>query len=288
MHTQTSNFIVAESPPSKPFLKIRPDSGWVGVNLAEMWKFRDLWFALAERDVKLRYKQTALGVSWVVLQPLLGAAIFTFVFGRVAKFDSDGIPYFIFSYAGLLAWNAFNSTLTKGSTCVVQNSQLVSKVYFPRLLLPLSTVASTLVDFAVAMCVMVVLMAMHHIQPGAAVLLVPLWFIFLVLLGAGVALFVSALMVSYRDLQYVIPILMQFLLYASPVAYSAKMVPSHLRTVFMLNPIAGLLEAFRWSLLGTGHPNPGQVAYSSIMAVVVFLFGAFFFTRMEQQFADVI
>jgi lipopolysaccharide transport system permease protein len=253
-----------------------------------MWQFRDLLLALAERDVKLRYKQTALGVIWVVLQPLLGAGIFTFVFGRVAKFDSGGIPYFIFSYAGLLGWNAFNSTLSKGSACVLLNAQLVSKVYFPRLLLPLSTVASTLVDFAVAMGLMIFLMVFYHVNPGIGVLLLPIWLAFLVLLGAGIALFASALMVSYRDLQYVIPILLQFLLYASPVAYSVKMVPQHLRAVFMINPIAGLLEAFRWSLLGTGQLHLGQLAYSTIMAGVIFLLGALSFSKMEEQFADVI
>jgi lipopolysaccharide transport system permease protein len=272
----------------KPFLKIRSATGWAGVDLREMWQFRDLLLALAERDVKLRYKQTALGVIWVILQPLLGAGIFTFVFGRVAKFDSDGVPYFIFSYAGLLGWNAFNSTLSKGSAVVVQNAQLVSKVYFPRLLLPLSTVASTLVDFAVAMGLMIVLMIVHHIGPGPGILLLPVFLLLLVLLGAGIALFASALMVSYRDLQYVIPILLQFLLYASPVAYSVKQVPEHLRAIYMLNPIAGLLEGFRWSLLGTGHLSLGHLLYTTIMVVAVFLFGAFTFAKMEQQFADVI
>jgi lipopolysaccharide transport system permease protein len=274
--------------PVKPFLKIRAASGFASVDLKEMWQFRDLLLALAERDVKLRYKQTALGVIWVVLQPLLGAGIFTFVFGRVAKFDSDGVPYFIFSYAGLLGWNAFNSTLSKGSAVVVQNAQLVSKVYFPRLLLPLSTVASTLVDFAVAMGLMIILMIVHRIVPGIGILLLPVWLVLLVLLGAGIALFASALMVSYRDLQYVIPILLQFLLYASPVAYAVKVIPDRLRAIYMLNPIAGLLEAFRWSLLGTGHLHPGQIAYSAAMVIAIFLFGAFSFAKMEQQFADVI
>ena len=272
----------------KPFLKIRSASGWAGVDLRELWQFRDLLYALAERDVKLRYKQTALGVVWVILQPLLGAGIFTFVFGWVAKFDSDGVPYFIFSYTGLLGWNAFNSTLSKGSVVVVQSAQLVSKVYFPRLLLPLSTVASTLVDFAVAMALMIVLMVIHNINPGFRILLLPVWLFLLVLLGAGIALFTSALMVSYRDLQYVIPVLLQFLLYASPVAYAVKVIPDHLRTLYMFNPIAGLLEAFRWSLLGTGHLNLGQVAYTTTMVIGVFLFGTFTFARMEQQFADVI
>jgi lipopolysaccharide transport system permease protein len=288
MHTKLSSLPLPESFTPKPFVKIRPSSSWAGLNLREMWQFRDLLLALGERDIKLRYKQTALGVIWVVLQPLLGALIFTFVFGRVAKFDSDGVPYFIFSYAGLVGWNAFNSTLTKGSACVVQNSQLISKIYFPRLLLPLSSVGSTLVDFAVAMGLMIVFMIIHGIHPGVGIFLLPVCLTLLVLLGAGLALFASALMVTYRDLQYVVPILLQFLLYASPVAFSVRMVPGNLRDLFMLNPIAGLLEAFRWSLLGTGQPHLVQLAYSGIVTVVVFLFGAFTFAKMEQQFADVI
>lgn len=276
-------------PAKKPHLVLEPRSGWAALNLLEVWQYRDLLFTLAGRDVKLRYKQTALGIVWVILQPLMAAAIFAFVFGRVAKLPSDGLPYFVFAYAGLLGWNAFNSTLTKASACIVENSQLVSKVYFPRLILPLSTVLSTLIDFAVALALMVVLMIYHHLAPGWGLLLLPVWLALLIALSIGLGLFAAALMVPYRDLRYVIPVLMQFLLYASPVAYTASALhDKHLRLFFFLNPITGLLEAFRWSLLGRGGLYWSWIGYSIAMTIVVFGFGAIAFKRMERKFADVI
>ncbi len=272
----------------RPYLTIKPSAGWQAINLREIWQFRDLLTTLAQRDVKLRYRQTALGVLWVVLQPLLAAGIFSFVFGKVAKLPSDGLPYFIFSFAGLLAWNAFSSTLTKASGCLLQNANLVSKVYFPRLVLPLSTVFSSLIDFAVALVLMAVLMALYHIVPGVGLLLLPVWLALILMLAVGAGLYTSALTVTYRDVQYVLPVLVQFLLYASPIAYAVSAVPSHLRMVYFLNPLSGLFEAFRWSLLGTGHLAPGEVAYSAIVTVLVFLGGAFSFKKMERKFADVI
>jgi lipopolysaccharide transport system permease protein len=278
----------AESFAEKPHLTIRPPSGWAALNLVDLWHYRDLLLTLAGRDVKLRYRQTALGVIWVILQPLLAAGIFSFVFGKVAKLPSDGMPYFVFSFAGLLGWNAFNSTLTKASACIVNNSQLVSKVFFPRLILPLSSVLSTLIDFTVAMSLMVGLMVHYHVVPGWGLLLLPVWLLLLIMLGVGIGLYTSALMVSYRDLQYAIPVLLQFLLYASPVAYAVSAVPDKLRPYYFLNPISGLLEAFRWSLLGTGQMSWGWTAYSSGWVVAVFIFGALAFKKMERRFADVI
>jgi lipopolysaccharide transport system permease protein len=250
--------------------------------------YRDLLSALAARDVKLRYRQTALGVIWVILQPLLAAAIFAFVFGRVAKMPSDGFPYILFAYAGMLGWQTFNSTLTKASACVLQNAQLVSKVYFPRLILPLSTVLSTFIDLAVSMTVVIALMCWYGVEPTPRIVLLPVLVLLLVLLAIGVGLYTSALMVSYRDLQYAIPVLLQFLLYASPVAYPVSAVPEHLRGVYYLNPIAGLLEAFRWSLLGRGEFHVGYLCYSAASAVALCVFGAIAFKCMERRFADVI
>jgi lipopolysaccharide transport system permease protein len=272
----------------KPWMVIEPRSGWSELNLTELWRYRDLLVTLAIRDVKLRYKQTALGVIWVILQPLLAAGIFTFVFGKVARMPSDGLPYFAFSYAGLLAWNAFNSTLTKASASVIGNSQLVSRVFFPRLILPLSTVLSTLIDFFVALALMVVLMVGYGITPGWGVLLLPLWLILLVALALGIGVYTSALTVRYRDLQYVVPVLLQMLLYASPVAYSVSAVPDRLRVLYFLNPMSGLLEAFRWSLLGRGQLDWTHVIYSSSWVVVVSFGGALAFKKMEHKFADVI
>jgi lipopolysaccharide transport system permease protein len=272
----------------EPHLVIEPRSGWSALNLVEVWQYRDLLFTLAERDVKLRYKQTALGVMWVVLQPLLAAGIFAIVFGRIAKLPTDGMPYFVFSFAGLLGWNAFNSTLTKSSACIVQNRPLVSKVYFPRLVLPLSTILSTLIDFAVAMGLMVAMMAWYGVAAHWGIMLLPLWLVLLITLAVGIGLYTSALMVSYRDLQHVIPVLLQFLLYATPVAYSMSAVPERWRGFFLFNPLTSLLEGFRWSLLGRGQVHWGWVAYSVACVAVTFVGGAFAFKRMERRFADVI
>ncbi len=272
----------------RPHLTIKPTSGWQAINVAEIWQFRDLLMTLAQRDVKLRYRQTALGAIWVVLQPLMAAGIFSFVFGKVAKLPSDGLPYIVFSFAGLLAWNVFNSTLGKVSGCLLANGNLVSKVYFPRLVLPLATIFSTLIDFAVAFGLMIVLMVIYHIVPTFGLLLLPVWLVLLLILGVGIGLFTSALMVTYRDIAYVLPVLTQFLLYASPIAYAVSAVPAHLRFVYFINPLSGLLEAFRWSLLGTGSLNLAQVGYSAAVALIIFVAGAFSFKKMERKFADVI
>ena len=274
--------------PAKPYLTIQPTAGWQAINLRELWQFRDLLTTLAQRDVKLRYRQTALGALWVVLQPLMAAGIFSFVFGKVAKLPSDGLPYFVFSYAGLLGWNAFSATLGKASGSLLGNAGLVSKVYFPRLVLPLSVVFSTLIDFAVALGLMAVLMVVYHIAPTAALLLLPVWLALIILLAVGVGMYASALTVSYRDVGFILPVLTQFLLYASPVAYAVSAVPAHLRFVYFLNPLSGLLEAFRWSLLGTGHLDARIVAYSTVVTLLVFVGGAFSFKKMERKFADVI
>lgn len=279
----------------KPLVTIRPSSGWAALNLAEIWQFKDLLLTLAGRDVKLRYRQTALGVIWVVLQPLIAAGIFSFVFGKVAGLKSPGaIPYFVFSYAGLLGWQAFSSTLNKASSCLVGNSQLVSKVFFPRLVLPLSTIFSTLIDFAVALLMMFVLMAINHVAPTLAILTLPFWMLLIMVIAMGVGTLAAAMMVSYRDVQYVLPVLTSFLQYGSPVAYSVVMVmerlPAPLHPYYMLNPLASLLEGLRWSLLGASAPAPNWnwVIYSALCSLGIFVWGAFGFKKMERKFADVI
>jgi homopolymeric O-antigen transport system permease protein len=271
-----------------PLMKIRATSKWAAINFKELWQFRDLLFTLSNRDLKLRYKQTALGVIWVVLQPLLAAGVFSFVFGKVAKMPSDGMPYFLFSYAGLLGWNLFNNTLTKSSGCLIGNSHIISKVFFPRLVLPLSTVPSTLVDFAVAAGMMAVLMVVYHVAPTPGLLLLPLWMALLTLLSLGIGLITAALAVSYRDVTYILPVFTQLLMYASPIAYAASAVPERLRTYYQLNPLAPILEAFRWSLLLRGDMQPAPLAYATLCSVVVFVVGLYSFKRMERKFADVI
>jgi lipopolysaccharide transport system permease protein len=278
--------------PVEPYLKIRAPRGWAPLNLRDVWQFRDLLMALAGRDVKLRYKQTALGVLWVILQPLMAAGVFSFVFGRIAQLPSDGLPYFIFSYAGLLGWNLFNSTLTKTSGCLLGNSQLVSKIYFPRLVLPLSAVPSALIDFGVALGMMAVLMLSYHVHPNFGILLLPLWMVLLLMLSLGVGLSTAALMVSYRDVGYILPVLTQILMYASPIAYgltyALKRIPPHFRALYLLNPLAAPLEAFRASLLGTAWPPLPWLFYSAGASLGIFLLGAYSFKLMERKFADVI
>lgn len=268
---------------------LRPSSGWQSINVGELMRFRDLLVELATRDVRLRYKQTAVGFVWVLLQPLAAAGIFSFVFGVMAGLRIEGMPYFVFSFAGLLAWNVFGSTLAKASACMVGNATLVSKVYFPRLILPLSTVASTLIDMAVSLVVLGILVVVYGVSPGAPLLLIPVWLALLLMLSLGLGFVGAALTVSYRDVQYVLPVLIPFLLYATPVAYRASDVPRDYRIGFYLaNPLVGLLEGFRWSVLGTVAPPWHFVAYSAVVAVGVFLIGAAMFRRMERRFADVI
>lgn len=272
----------------RPHLTIRATSGWAALNLTELWHFRDLMLTLAGRDIKVRYKQTLLGVIWVVLQPLMGAGVFSFVFGKVAKLPSDGLPYFLFSYAGLQAWGVFASTLGKTSGSMLGNAHLISKVYFPRLVLPISSTFSTLIDFSVAMGMMAVLLVIYRVYPGWGLLLLPVWVLLLILLSMGIGLFSAALTVTYRDIGYILPVATQLLMYGSPVAYSVSAVPSHLRAVYFLNPLSGLLEACRWSLLGRGDVSWGYVAYSAASALIAFFVGAVLFKRMERNFVDVI
>jgi lipopolysaccharide transport system permease protein len=276
------------APTRLPLLTIRAGTGWKAINLTELWAFRDLLFTLAGRDLRLRYKQTVLGVAWVVIQPLMAAGIFSFVFGRVARMPSDGVPYFIFSYAGLMGWNLFSGTLTKVSGSLVGNSHLISKVFFPRLILPLSSVPSSLVDFGVTAIMMLGLMALHGVGLSWGLLLLPVWTAMLLALATGIGLWTTSLMVSYRDVGYVVPVALQMLLYASPVAYAVSAVPESLRAWFQLNPLVPVLEAFRWSLLGSGQLNWPALGWAGGAISVVFVLGLFSFKRMERQFADVI
>lgn len=282
------------SPAPKPLLTIERQRGWVPLNLPEIWRFRDLMFTLAGRDIRLRYRQTALGVAWVVLQPLLAAGLFSFVFGLLARLPDEGVPYFVLSYAGMLAFNVFNNTLTRAGTCLVGNAQLVSKVYFPRMILPLSTAISTLLDFTVAGIILVIMLVFyrHQIHLGWGLLLLPVWVSMLLMLALGIGLWASALTVSYRDVQYILPVLLQFVMYASPVGYGVAIVLQKLKPkyipLYFMNPLASLLEAFRWSCLGVGELRWGYLGYSLAFSVAALIFGGFAFKRMERKFADVI
>lgn len=271
-----------------PVLVIRPDSARTLGLAGDLWAFRDLLWSLADRDLRLRYRQTALGVAWVLLQPLLGALIFTFVFGVVAGLPSDGVPYFLFTFASLAGWALFAGILTRASGSLVQNSPLIAKVWFPRAVLPASTLPAALIDFLIALMLLGGMMAWAEVAPGLAILAVPLWVLALAMLALGLGLIGSALMVSYRDVQHILPVGVQLLLYASPVAYSASNVPERFLALYYLNPLAPLLEGLRASLLGTPMPPTNAIAWGATVALGTFVLGAAVFRRLERRFADVI
>ncbi len=271
-----------------PYLTIRPSRGWTALNWREIWSFRDLLVTLASRDLKIRYKQTALGVIWVVLQPLMAAGVFSFVFGLVAHLPSDGTPYLVFSFAGLLGWNFFSNVLSKISGCLVGNAQLISKVFFPRLILPLSGLGSCFVDFGVSLAMMLVLLLVYRVAPSSTLILFPVALAVLAVLSTGIGLWTAALTVSYRDVAYILPVMLNILLYASPVAYSVAAVPERVRWVYRLNPLTPPLEAMRAGLLDLPFAESGGLVVSGLVAVVVLAAGLLAFKRMERRFADVI
>jgi lipopolysaccharide transport system permease protein len=277
--------------PDSPVRTIRPRRRWAPPNLREVWEYRDLLLRFAAKDVTLRYRQTALGVLWVVLQPLLTAGVFTFVFGKIAGLSSaPGIPYFVFAFAGQVAWNAFNTIIGRSSNALVISSALVSKIYFPRLLLPLSVAFAALIDAAVAFAMMIVLLLLYGIPITWSILTFPLWLGLVMVLAMGAGVVASSFMVRYRDVQYVLPVVVQLLLYASPVAYGLASVPKHLQPIVKLNPLTGLLEGVRWSLLGVGKVplELGLTIYAAGMSVLILAVGLFAFAQMERGFADVI
>ena len=275
------------STPSEPLLRIRPASRWQAINFREIWNFRDLITLLAGRDLKLRYRQTALGIIWVIIQPLMGAGVFAIV-GIIAKTSTESTPRFPFMFASFLGWTAFSQTLLKNSGCLVQNSNLVSKVYFPRLVLPLSNLVSVFVDFVVALPLLVVFMVYWGIPFTPQMLLMPVWLLVLLMLALGIGLIAAGLTVQYRDVQYILPVAIQFLLYVSPVWFMRQDVPQQFSFLYQINPLSGLIEAFRSSLLGTNELNWGQVGYSAALSLIVLVIGAFSFRSMERRFADVI
>jgi lipopolysaccharide transport system permease protein len=271
-----------------PVTVIEPTNGWRALNLRELWRFRELLYFLTWRDVKVRYKQTVIGALWAILQPLLTMVIFTVVFSRLANVPSEGVPYPVFSYSALLPWTFFATALTTAGTSLVTNANMVSKIYFPRVILPISSVLGAGLDFAIAFVVLIGMMLYYGITPGWAVLTIPLFVLLAFLTSTGVSLWLSAINVKYRDVRYTIPFLTQVWLFLTPVAYPSSMIPEKWRTLYALNPMAGVVEGFRWALLGTENPPNGLVAVSSLMVIVMFVGGLFYFRRMEREFADVI
>jgi lipopolysaccharide transport system permease protein len=254
----------------------------------ELWEAREVAFRFGQRDVVLRYRQTAIGVIWVLIQPLAAAGIFTIIFGGVAGLPSSGIPYFLFSFIGMLAWTLFNSIVSRAAPSLVSNQALVSKVFFPRMLVPISTVMSALLDFLVGLALGVVLLIAYGVNPGWGVLLMPVWVLLFVLLGLGIGLATSAWMVRYRDVAYVLPWLLQIALFATPVAYSLEAVDARLEPFFLANPLTWLMELWRFSMLGTAMPPAWQVVGAVVVSLGVFLIGSIVFQRNERSFADLI
>lgn len=278
-----------DDPQAEPAVfRVEPAGGWPSLDFGELWSYRELVVFLVWRDVKVRYKQTVLGVIWALLQPLVTMVIFSVIFGRLAKLPSDGVPYPVFTLSGLLAWQLFASAVTSASASLIGNSSLVTKVYFPRLIIPLAAVGSAFVDFIVACVLLFGLMLWYGVVPGLAVMALPFFVLLALTTAFGVGLWASALNVQYRDVQYVVPFALQVWFFISPVAYSARLVPAGTwRTIYALNPIVGILDGFRWTLLR--GPAPGwPLAGSVVIALVVLVGGVFYFRWMEDGFVDVI
>jgi lipopolysaccharide transport system permease protein len=254
----------------------------------ELWEAREVALRFGQRDITLRYRQTFIGVAWVLIQPLASAGIFSIVFGAVAQLPSGGVPYFLFTFMSMLLWTVFASILSRAASSLVANQALVSKVFFPRMLVPLSTSFSVLLDFVVGFALGIVLLAVFRVNPGWPVLLTPVWVALMAATALGVGLAAAAWMVRYRDVQYVLPWLLQVALYATPIAYSIEAIPPNLKPLFLANPLAWMIDGFRWSTVGTAAPPAWQIVGAVVVALVALLVGAFIFQRSERTFADLI
>jgi len=271
-----------------PALIIRPPHGWAALGLGEIWEYRELLYFLTWRDIKVRYKQTVLGVAWAVIQPLFIMIVFSIFFGRLAGIKSDGVPYPVFALCALLPWQLFAQALTESSNSLVSNERLISKVYFPRLVVPVAAVLGGLVDFAIAFVMLLMMMGYYHIIPHRAVLTLPFFVLLAVMTALGAGVWLSALNVQYRDVRYTLGFLVQLWLFITPVAYPSSLVPEKWRALYGLNPMAGVVEGFRWALLGTGQAPGKMLAVSCAMVAVLLVGGLYYFKRMEESFADII
>lgn len=275
--------------PTMEHLRIEPSHGWVSLQLREIWRYRELLYFLTWRDVKVRYKQTILGAAWAIIQPLMTMIVFSLFFGNLAKIPSDGVPYPIFSYTALVPWAYFASALNASSNSLVGSSNLIKKIYFPRLVIPIASVISGSVDFLLAFVVLLAMMLGFGIVPTINVIFLPVLLLLGVMTSLGIGLWLSAMNVQFRDVRYTVPFLTQFWLFATPIAYPSSLIESDLaRTIYGINPMVGVVEGFRWALLGT-DTAPGPIIIVSFLAATLLLTsGAFYFRRMEKTFADVV
>ncbi len=271
-----------------PTLRIAPPRGWLDLDLRELWAARELLYFFVWRDVKVRYKQTAIGAAWAVIQPFMTMVVFSLFFGALAKIPSHGLPYPVFYYSALLPWMYFSGALQNATGVVVEQQAVITKIYFPRLVLPLSAVVSGLLDFGIAFVVFLGMMVYYRITPGPAVLLLPCFLLLAVFTALGVGLWLSALNAIYRDARYAVPFLVQFWMFASPVAYPSSLIPGRWRWLYGLNPMAGVIEGFRWALTGKGQPPSSLLAVSATMVLLLVAGGAAYFQKMEGTIADVV
>ena len=269
-------------------IRIEPSKGWVALQLKELWAYRELLYFLIWRDIKVRYKQTALGATWAIIQPVFTMIVFSLFFGRLAKVPSDGIPYPIFAYAALVPWTFFSHGLSQASNSLVGSSNLLKKVYFPRLSVPIASVLSGLIDFVIAFLVLLGMMLYYGIHPTLNVIWLPFLLLLTVVTSLGVSLWLSALNVHFRDVRHVLPFLTQFWLFATPIAYPSSLLSEQWRTLYSINPMVGVVEGFRWALLGV-ETGPGpMIIVSSLASLALLVGGVFYFRRLEKTFADVV
>ena len=272
---------------SAPVTKISPSKGWQLIDLPEVWQYKDLLYFLTVRGIKAKYAQSVLGVGWAIIQPLFQTLVFTVIFGNLAKMGSDGVPYVLFSFTAMVPWNYFSNILTNSSSSLVQNRDMLSKVYFPRLVLPISSVLSGLLDFLIAFLVLVGLLIYYQMVPNLNIIYFPLLLLILIMTSLGIGMILSAMAVQYRDVQYAMSFLVRILLYSVPVVYSINIIPDQYLYWYALNPMVGVIEGMRSALLGTRAMPWDLIAIGSVVSLVLFIFGAFYFKRMEKTFADI-
>ena len=278
----------SETPINNASVLIRPISGWVPINLRDLWEYRELLYFLTWRDIKVRYKQTAVGIAWVVLQPLLLMLVFTMFFSRLVELPSDGMPYSVFTYTGLLPWQLFSRALNEGSMSLIAHERIITKTYFPRILLPASAVLSSLLDFAIAFLVLLGFILFYGAEPGLAIFVLPLFVLLVVMAAFGVSLWLAALNVLYRDVRYLLPFLTQIWMFATPVIYPVSAVPDSWRLLYSLNPMVGVVEGFRWALIGNTSGMDAMFGFSALVVAGVLGGGVLYFQSVQQTFADVI
>jgi lipopolysaccharide transport system permease protein len=267
---------------------IRPSKGWSSIGFTELLEYRELLYFLVWRDIKVRYKQTVLGAGWAVIQPFFTMIVFSIFFGWLAGIPSDGVPYPVFAYAALVPWTFFANALAHASNSLVEHEHMLTKVYFPRLLIPMAAVFAGLVDFIIAFCILILFILYYGLIPTLAIWTLPLFVLMATATALGVGLWLAALNVQYRDVRYVVPFLVQFWLFATPIAYPSSLVPEQWRALYGLNPMAGVVEGFRWALLGQADPPTGLLIVSVLVVLAVLMGGLYYFRRMEDTFADVV